>query len=180
MKQLLSYKTCYRLILVCILLSLTACQTRPWTKLTLATNSLESSIIYGIKQGPPNNRGGRYYDVNTIETQQGKVVSIDRTSTAVNTGGIHLTLDIGDEQLPVHVGPAWYLEDQSLQITVDDEIEVTGSRVIIDNNPALIAAEIRIDDTVVVLRDRNGIPQWRHHGPGRRHLQRHLQLEKTK
>ncbi|MBE7385721.1 MAG: hypothetical protein F6J95_030560 [Leptolyngbya sp. SIO1E4] len=129
------------------------------TRLSLAP---QNSAL--IAHGPPDNRGPRIYDVTTVETQHGKVVSIDRTSIGVNAGGIHLTLDISHEQLPVHLGPAWYLEDQSLDIAIDNVIEVTGSRVVIDEEPVLIAAEIKIGDTVVTLRDCDGIPLWpRHH-----------------
>ena len=165
MKTQLSDKVRYGVAAVCALLLLIAWQVSARTRLTLASASFESPATYGVKQDPPGNRGPWRYDVNTVETQRGTIVSIDRVSTEVNVGGIHLTLDIGDEQLPVHVGPAWYLEDQFLQITINDTIEVTGSRIVIDGDPALIAAEIKIGDTVIILRDRNGLPRWRHRAP---------------
>ncbi len=116
------------------------------TRLSLAPQN-SALVAHGMHQGLSDTRGPRVYDVATVETHRGKVVSIDRTSTGANAGGIHLTLDIGDEQFPVHLGPAWYLEKQSLDVVVDDVIEVTGSRVVIDDEPVLIAAEIKLGDT---------------------------------
>ena len=151
--------------MVCTLLLLMGYLTSVDAKPSAASARGEPPAAYGVKQrGQPGNPGTRLYDVNTVETQLGTVVSIDRISTEVNAGGIHLTLDTGNERLPIHLGPAWYLEEQSLLIAINDEIEVLGSRVVIDSAPALIAAEIKIDDTLIILRDRNGIPQWRYRG----------------
>lgn len=132
------------------------------TRLSFAPQN-SALVAYGSHQRPSDTRRPQVYDVTTVETQRGSVVSIDRISTTGRAGGIHLTLDIGNEPLLVHLGPAWYLEDQSFDIVINDVIEVTGSRVVIDDEPVLIAAEIRIGDTVITLRDRDGIPLWPHH-----------------
>lgn len=162
MKFKLSEKVC-RTTAVCALLLLMGCQASAQTKATPVANQ---PVTVDIKQRSPGRRGARRYNVNTVETQRGRVVSIERISSAPNNYvGIHITLAIGDERLPVHLGPAWYLEEQVLTIEINDEIEVTGSRVVFDDNPALIAAEIDVGDTVIILRDRDGIPRWRHQGP---------------
>ena len=98
MKTQLSDKVRYGVAAVCALLLLITWQVSARTRLTLASESFESPATYGVKQGPPGNRGPWRYDVNTVETQRGTIVSIDRVSTEVNVGGIHLTLDIGDEK----------------------------------------------------------------------------------
>jgi hypothetical protein len=41
-----------------------------------------------------------------------------------------------------------------------DKIEVKGSRVTISGKPAIIAAEVKKGDTILVLRDSAGIPAW--------------------
>jgi hypothetical protein len=46
------------------------------------------------------------------------------------------------------------------KIQKGDTIEVKGSRVTITGKPAIIAAEVKKGDNVLVLRDNNGIPAW--------------------
>jgi hypothetical protein len=41
-----------------------------------------------------------------------------------------------------------------------DQIEVTGSKVLILEKSVLIAAKVRKGDQILMLRDLNGIPMW--------------------
>jgi len=103
----------------------------------------------------------RVYNPKTVETVQGKVVSVEKTSPPADRGyGVHLTLEVGTAPLEVHLGPARYLAKQPLQIAPNDSITVTGSRVMLDGKPALIAAEVKKGDQVMKLRDANGVPAW--------------------
>lgn len=49
----------------------------------------------------------------------------------------------------------------------NDTIAMTGSRVMMDAKPAIIAAQIKKGDEVLKLRDENGVPAWSggRHGP---------------
>jgi hypothetical protein len=60
----------------------------------------------------------------------------------------------------VHLGPGWYIENQDVKIAPKDSIEVKGSRIILDGKPAIIAAEVKKGDDVLVLRDVSGFPVW--------------------
>jgi len=64
------------------------------------------------------------------------------------------------ETISVHLGPAWYMDNQDVQIAVGDKVEVKGSRVTLDGKPTLIAAEVKKGDEVLTLRDANGFPAW--------------------
>jgi hypothetical protein len=59
------------------------------------------------------------------------------------------------------------LEKQALQVVANDTIAMTGSRVMMDAKPAIIAAQIKKGDEVLKLRDENGVPAWSggRHGP---------------
>lgn len=103
----------------------------------------------------------RVYDPKTVETVQGKVVSVEKIGAPSERGlGVHLTLKVNDAQIEVHLGPARYLADQPLQIAVNDHITVTGSRVMMEGKPAIIAAEVKKGDQVLKLRESNGVPLW--------------------
>lgn len=113
-------------------------------------------------QGYPRHRGwGRIYNLNTVETISGKVISINAiTSRQGMSQGVHLQLKTEQEVINVHLGPSWYLDNQNLQIQPKDKIEVTGSKVNFDGQPSLIAAQVKKGKDTLVLRDENGFPVW--------------------
>lgn len=104
---------------------------------------------------------GRLYDSKTVESVTGEVVSVERiTSTNGIGAGVHLQLKTETETLSIHLGPARFIEKQSLTIEPKDKIEVRGSRVTFDGKPAIIAAEVKKSNDVLKLRDENGVPVW--------------------
>jgi hypothetical protein len=109
-------------------------------------------------------RGGAYnrlYDPKTVETVSGKVVRIERITPMAGMGqGVHLVLETDGGTIPVHLGPAWYVERQDTTVAPNDHVEVKGSRVTFDAKPAIIAAQVRKGERTLVLRDDAGIPVW--------------------
>jgi hypothetical protein len=75
-------------------------------------------------------------------------------------GTAYVMLKTDEETIPVHLGPAWYVERQDTKIAPKDHIEVKGSRITFEGKPAIIAAEIKKGDETLVLRDDAGIPAW--------------------
>lgn len=109
----------------------------------------------------------RNYDPNTVETIQGKVLSIEKVASKGPGYGVHLTLQTDKGSIAVHLGPAWYIEKQTPKIEANDAISVTGSRVTVDGKPAIVAAQIKKGNEVLKLRDDNGIPVWSRGQPSR-------------
>jgi hypothetical protein len=104
---------------------------------------------------------GRMYNPNNLTTVSGEVVSVDTfTPMGGMSGGMHLKLKTGNETLDVHLGPAWYLENQNIQIQPGDKIEVTGSKVSFAGQPAMMAASVKKGDQTLMLRDASGFPVW--------------------
>ena len=64
----------------------------------------------------------------------------------------------GDEL--VHLGPAWYVENQDTRIAKGDRVEVEGSRVTLGGSPVILAARVHKGDQVLQLRDETGFPVW--------------------
>ncbi|RII29070.1 MAG: DNA-binding protein [Geobacter sp.] len=108
--------------------------------------------------------GGAYqrmYNAATVETISGEVVSIDRiTPTKGMSYGIHVMLKTDKETIPVHLGPAWYVERLDTKINKGDTVMVKGSRITYNGKPAIIADEVKKGDAVLKLRDENGYPAW--------------------
>ncbi len=104
---------------------------------------------------------GRLYNPNTAETINGEVVSIDKITPMKGMSyGLHLRLKTEAEEISVHLGPTWYVENQEETIAAKDQIKVTGSRVTFEGKPAIIAAQIQKGDALLVLRDETGFPSW--------------------
>ena len=109
----------------------------------------------------PGTPYGRMYNPQTVETLQGEVVSVENlTPMAGMAYGVHAMLKTDKETIAVHLGPGWYVENQDVNVAPNDRIEVKGSRITFEGKPAVIAAEIRKGDDVLVLRDANGFPVW--------------------
>ena len=96
-----------------------------------------------------------------VETVSGEVMKVDRiTPMRGMSSGVHLVVKTANGEVSVHLGPQWYLENQDIRIEPKDKVEIKGSRVTIEGQPALIAAEVKKDDQVLKLRDEAGIPMW--------------------
>jgi len=103
----------------------------------------------------------RMFDPGTVETLSGVVTSIDKMVLRKGmSSGIHLQLKAETGTLPVHLGPAWFVERLDTRIDKGDKLEIKGSRVTIEGKPAIIAAEVTKGDSVLVLRDASGVPAW--------------------
>ena len=117
--------------------------------------------------GNMGNMGGmrgsysRLYDPHTVVTVTGEVVSVEKVAyRSGRSYGIHLLLKTADEEIPVHLGPSWFMARHGMKIAPHDTIEVTGSRVTYGGKPAIIAAEVTRGSEKLVLRDSNGYPKW--------------------
>jgi hypothetical protein len=101
------------------------------------------------------------YDVKTVETIGGKVLSIEKTTPAKKRGDwIDLMLQTAKETIAVQLGPAWYIDKQMPRIEANDTITVTGSRLTVDGRAAIVAADVTKGNELLKLRDGNGSPVW--------------------
>ena len=104
---------------------------------------------------------GKMYNLSTVETISGEVVSVDKiTPTKGMSYGIHMTVKTDKETISVHMGPGWFIENQDIKIEPKEKVEVKGSRITFEGKPALIAAEVKKGDETLKLRDDNGFPAW--------------------
>jgi len=104
---------------------------------------------------------GRMYNTNTVETLSGTVTNVERiTPTRGRYCGVHLTVNTEDEDICVHLGPAWFIDSLDDSIEWNDTLEVTGPRINFEGKPAIIAAIVKKGDQTFTLRDEIGIPVW--------------------
>jgi hypothetical protein len=123
------------------------------------------SLLTGAAWAQPP-RGGKgkpaLYDLKTVETVQGIVVAAPRPTPK---GGLperaQLTLKTPQETLSVYLGPGWFMDKQVMKIGDLDQIQVTGSKIMVQGKPALLAGKIRKGNQVLKLRNEQGQPLWR-------------------
>jgi len=120
-----------------------------------------SSFAQSGMGGPGNQGYQRMYDTATVQTLRGEVVAVDTVRAGHGPGaGIHLTLKTDSTSVGVHLGPGWYLESQSVKVIAGDRITVTGSRVVFQGKPVIVAAEVRKGERILSLRNSQGYPLW--------------------
>ncbi len=125
--------------------------------------------VSGAPAQPPESGESRpgLFDPKTVETVSGIVLSAPPPSEAKVPQPVHLTLKTEREKIPVILGPAWFFEQQGIAISALDKIQVTGSRVMFQGKPVLIAAEVKKGGQTLKLRDDNGLPLWTRTGTGK-------------
>ncbi len=117
--------------------------------------------IYSQSGWGPGSSYNRMYDTKTVETISGSVISIDQILPDKNMSvGIHLLLNTVNGNVSIHLGPAWYIENQDIQIIKGDNVSVTGSKVTYNGDQVIIAKEVIKGDQLLKLRDENGYPLW--------------------
>lgn len=117
--------------------------------------------IYSQNGWGPGSSYNRMYDTKTVETISGSVISIDQILPDKNMSvGIHLLLNTVNGNVSIHLGPAWYIENQDIQIIKGDNVSVTGSKVTYNGDQVIIAKEVIEGDQLLKLRDENGYPLW--------------------
>jgi hypothetical protein len=121
-----------------------------------------SILLIGSLNAQNKNQYKHIYNTSTVETITGEVQSVDFYSYNKSSayGGVHITVKTEKETITVHVGPSWYLDDNNFTINLNDKIEVKGSRVKWDSSDVIIAANIKIGDKSLTLRDDDGVPLW--------------------
>lgn len=103
----------------------------------------------------------RLWNPRTIESVTGVVTRIEPVSPGQHMPrGLVAELKLENETLPVHLGPAWFLAKEGLEVNRRDILEITGSRVTFAGKPALLAQTVRKGGKSFFLRDEAGIPTW--------------------
>jgi hypothetical protein len=108
-----------------------------------------------------NTKYGRMFNPQTVETVSGEVVKVDKIRPMKGMSyGIHLVVKTESGETSVHLGPAWYIENQDMAVKTGDNVEVKGSKVEMGGKPVIIAAEVKKGEDTLVLRDDAGVPLW--------------------
>jgi sporulation protein YlmC with PRC-barrel domain len=106
-------------------------------------------------QGVWQNVYGEMFDPKKIETVTGRILKVQFDE------GLKLII-YTDAKKPVLValGPTGYFEGQEMVFKPGDKVTVSGSRIIVDDTPLMIATKILDGNKEMKLRDNQGHPNW--------------------
>lgn len=114
-------------------------------------------------QGParPGARYMRLFDPKTVTTVEGSVTKVERVEhKMMGMFAVEATVKAADVTYTVHLGPAWFIENQELQLAAGDAVTLTGSKITLQGRPTIIATELQRGDDTLKLRDKDGTPVW--------------------
>jgi hypothetical protein len=100
------------------------------------------------------------YDINTVSTMSGRVVSSPHTGEKEN---IIVEIKSGNESLNICLGPGSYWEKNGIAINVNDNLSVKGSKAQGQDGKSYVLAQKLVNKTTgaqVDLRSEKGDPVW--------------------
>jgi hypothetical protein len=105
----------------------------------------------------------RMFNNFNLQTINGSIFRIDTVTLMPRMSmGIQFVIKTSTgEQIPVHLGPAWYILCQDMNLSLNDGVEVRGAKFTLNGKSVMAAFEVRYKDKVLLLRDEDGIPYWR-------------------
>lgn len=117
----------------------------------------------GMGMGPM--RGGTMgerpvFDAKTVVTVKGVVKELEKHPHGPGFVGLHLKLAVGAELITVHLGPTDFVEPK-LTFAAGDAVEVTGSRMMFQGEPTMLATVVKKGAKSLELRGADGLARFR-------------------
>ena len=102
------------------------------------------------------------YDRSTEVTLKGTVEKVSDRECPVSGGvGSHLVLKLSDDKtIEVHLATTKFVNTYELVFKTGEQIEVTGSKIMLDGVETIYAREIKRGTDTFVFRDKEGNPIW--------------------
>lgn len=105
------------------------------------------------------------YNPATVQTHRGWVISVTPVAPGPIPQMVTVQLATEKETLTVWLAPSWFLEAQGFKVAGLDRLEVTGSRLVVEGRPLLLAAMVTKNGRTLRLRDEQGTPLWSRRPP---------------
>lgn len=132
---------------------------------SLFLTGVAAALVFLTISGAQSQTAGQMknvYNPTKLETIKGEVVKLDLSRLRSGRGcGMDLTvLTEGKKTIDVRMGPAFYIEEQPIELRPKDKVEVTGSWITRHGMTHFVAGNVRKGNEVLKLRDEKGHPLW--------------------
>jgi len=103
----------------------------------------------------------RLFNINTIKTVSGEIIKIEPFSpNRLMCNGVHILIRTDERELSVHLGPQWFVDEQTIVLRYGMPVNVKGSMIKFDGTSVMIAIEVVTEEGVIKLRKSDGTPYW--------------------
>lgn len=104
----------------------------------------------------------RLYNTRSVITFKGTIAGMEIAPPMPGMGNAVTILVKAPKGVTWHVdvGPEWYVNNQRTHIKLKDQVQVTGSRVLIEGHSVILAEQIVRNKEVLTLRRPAGRPYW--------------------
>jgi hypothetical protein len=119
------------------------------------------TAAFALPPAAPN-PGVPKYDPSTEAVFKGTVQEVRDRQCPVSGGmGSHVVLKLENgTTIEVHLATTKFVKEYDLAFNVGDQLEVTGSKVVLEGVETIFAREVKRGNDVYVFRDKDGKPVW--------------------
>ncbi|HET9752793.1 MAG TPA: hypothetical protein VFP52_07520 [Myxococcales bacterium] len=110
----------------------------------------------------PRHGGGRMMmtlDPSKLETFDGTIEKVVVREMR-RMKGVHVFLKTAKETVEIHLGPAWFIDNQEAKLQAGDTVSVRAARTTMMGQPALVAMDVKRGGETLRLRNDDGTPLW--------------------
>lgn len=123
--------------------------------------ALSGAALAAYQYRQKRNSYAKPFDESKVEEVTGEVLDIQYSEKENNNGrGVELRLKNDENEILVHLGPAWYIDNQHRKVETGKTVTVRGSKMGDDPDTIFIAEWIRSGKQLLRLRDKSGHPVW--------------------
>lgn len=125
--------------------------------------ALSGAALAAYQYRQKRNSYAKPFDESKVEEVTGVVSAIEYSDDGdgkENKRGVELLLKTDENEILVHMGPAWYIDNQHKKIEAGEKVTVRGSKLGKDSESLLIAEWIQTGKHMFRLRDSSGHPVW--------------------
>jgi hypothetical protein len=100
------------------------------------------------------------YDASKEVKVKGSIEDIKEMTMGKGEVGVHLMVKTATETIEVRLCPSGYLKDFEFALAKGQQVEVTGSKVKVEEKDVILAREVVQGNNTLTLRDKQGSPVW--------------------
>lgn len=100
------------------------------------------------------------YDPAKEVTIKGTIDDMSEMTMGKGEVGIHLMVKTATETIEARLCPSGFLKDMDASFAKGDQIQVTGSKVKVDDKDVILVREVVKGNNTLTLRDKTGEPVW--------------------
>src|SRR5512140_3718360 len=114
---------------------------------------LARRVLLAFAQKAPDPHAMPKYDASKEVKIKGTIDDVKEMTMGKGEVGVHLMVKTASEIIEVRLCPSGYLKDFEVAFSKGQQVEVTGSKIKVDDKDVILAREVVQGNNTVTLRD---------------------------